>query len=115
MYKIASLVLSLLILLLLETCSNDALQKTKSGLDKASVANGKQLFQQYRCVQCHGNDGKAGFADLSKTGEKYSIQEVKTWISNPASMKPGTSMPGFNMLNDEQLNDLSQFVLSLGE
>ncbi|MCF7797491.1 MAG: cytochrome c [Lentisphaeria bacterium] len=115
MYKIVSVLVSLLILLLLETCGNDALQKTKTGLDKASISRGKQLFQQYRCVQCHGDDGTSGFADLSKTGEKYSIQEVKTWIANPSSMKPGASMPAFNMLQDEQVSDLAQFVISLGE
>lgn len=116
------LMVAILIVLLLEACGNTRLQKTKTNtnvnandneLNASVVENGRQLFHQYRCVQCHGEDGMSGLVNLSNVSGKYSIDQLKTWIANPHSMKPTTGMPAFNMLKDEQLKDLAQFVLSI--
>ena len=115
MLKYTRLVALFLIMLSLEACGNSQLQKTKADVDQAALDKGNQYFHQYRCVQCHGENGKTGFADLTKVAEKYSLDQVKTWISNPRSVKPNTSMPSFNMLNDEQLTDLAKYVMHLGE
>jgi len=120
MIRYSRLVAALLIVLLLEACGNTPLQKTKTNaettgnqLNASVVENGKQLFLQYRCVQCHGEDGMSGMIDLSNVAAKYSEDQVKTWIANPRAMNPATGMPAFNMLNDEQLNGLAQFVRSI--
>lgn len=119
MAQYTRLLVFLLMLLLLEACGKTQLQKTKTDSENTQMTNvveyGQQLFHQYRCVKCHGENGVSGMADLSKVAAKYSADQVKTWIVNPRSMKSATTMPSFNMLSDDQLHGLAMYVLSLSE
>ncbi|HSE84129.1 MAG TPA: c-type cytochrome, partial [Thermodesulfobacteriota bacterium] len=46
--------------------------------------SGRELFIQNRCVRCH-TIGRGRFVgpDLAGVGERYSHNEIKTWIENP--------------------------------
>ncbi len=52
--------------------------------DSESVASGRDLFIQNRCVNCH-TIGRGRFVgpDLAGVGNKYSKDEIEQWIQNP--------------------------------
>jgi len=80
-----------------------------------AVARGKALFAQFGCSGCHRIHGHGGAVgpDLSYEGD---TRPDRDWhlrhFRDPQSVSPGSIMPKFP-LTDQQLNDLSTYVLSL--
>ncbi len=80
-----------------------------------AVARGKALLAQFGCTGCHRIHGEGGAVgpDLSYVGDTRSERE---WhlrhFRDPQSVSPGSFMPKFP-LNDQQLNDLTSYMLSL--
>lgn len=80
-----------------------------------AVARGKALYTQFGCAGCHRIHGEGGAvaADLSFVGDERPSRE---WhlrhFRNPQSVSPGSFMPKFP-LNDQQLNDLTSYMLTL--
>jgi len=78
------------------------------------VVQGADLFAAVGCLNCHtyGTQGAAGpgpnISNVSEQGR--SIDYWKRWIHNPQDIKPGTAMPGFPNLTDEQLTALATFL-----
>jgi mono/diheme cytochrome c family protein len=57
---------------------------------------GKQVYDRYGCVACHGEAG-VGIGDLRAANRDYpNDAELLRWILDAPSLKPGTRMPGFN-------------------
>lgn len=88
-----------------------------SGKLSSSAQEGKSLFQSLGCFGCHSVNGSGGIAgpDLSNESMKgrnrdWLIEQIK----NPKSHKPKTRMPAYATLNDQQLNQLADYLLSLG-
>jgi len=81
-----------------------------------ALADGKQLYERYGCVSCHGNDG-VGIADLRQASEHYPSREaLQLWIQDAPSIKPGTKMPGWrNVIREEDYGPLLDHVLRLGK
>jgi len=83
----------------------------------SSARQGQQLFQTLGCTGCHSVNGSGGTAgpDLSNEG---SSGRTRDWliaqISNPKSHDPSTIMPAFSSLDNQQLNQLADYLLSLG-
>jgi ubiquinol-cytochrome c reductase cytochrome b subunit len=79
------------------------------------VAHGKTLFTQFGCAACHRIHGEGGALgpDLSYEGDSRPERE---WhlrhFRDPQSVSPGTMMPKFP-LTEQELNDLTSYVLSL--
>ncbi|MCP4810716.1 MAG: c-type cytochrome [Proteobacteria bacterium] len=65
------------------------------------------------CVSCHqyrGQGGNVGPA-LDGVGSRYSSADLRAWLSDPQSVKPGTAMPDLG-LTDEQLDGLTAFLMA---
>ncbi|ALA60344.1 cytochrome b N-terminal domain-containing protein [Nitrospira moscoviensis] len=80
-----------------------------------AVARGKALYAQFGCAGCHRIHGEGGAVapDLSFVGDTRPDRE---WhlkhFRDPQSVSPGSFMPKFP-LDDQQLNDLTSYMLSL--
>lgn len=80
-----------------------------------AVARGKQLYAQFGCAGCHRIHGEGGAVapDLSFVGD---VRPEREWhvkhFKEPQSVSPGSFMPKFP-LTDQQLNDLTSYMLSL--
>lgn len=73
-----------------------------------------QLFTQ-NCSVCHtlnGVGGKVG-PDLSREGSLRTMDFLRSFITDPASVVPGATMPAFkNVLSTDQINDLAAYLYS---
>ena len=85
-------------------------------LDPKLIAQGKDLFDQRGCSDCHkvnGVGGKIG-PDLSNEAAKNrSLDWQIKHIQDPKSMSPGSTMTPFPKLPQDQLTALAQYVSSL--
>ncbi len=79
------------------------------------IAYGKTLYRQEGCFMCHqlnGEGGKVG-PDLTVEGTRGRRRE---WLighfKDPPAYTPGSMMPPFKNLTDEQLGALTEFLLS---
>ncbi len=80
-----------------------------------AVARGKALYAEFGCAGCHRIHGEGGAVapDLSYVGD---VRPDRDWhnrhFKDPQSVSPGSFMPKFP-LTDQQLNDLTSYMLSL--
>jgi len=81
-----------------------------------TMVDGKELYERYGCVSCHGDDG-VGIADLRQAAEHYPTREtLKAWIQDAPSIRPGTRMPGWRgVIREEHYEPLIEHVLQLGK
>lgn len=89
---------------------------TDGGSAPASVKRGKQLFDTLGCTGCHMVNGQGGRVgpDLSDEANKgRSRPWLTTQMRNPKANNPPTTMPSYDSLSDEQVNDLTDYLLSL--
>lgn len=87
----------------------------------ANVAEGEQIFRD-NCLSCHavGVDGigmgpnLTGFADREMIAGimEHNDENLKDWIRDPQSVKPGNKMPKIN-LTEEQLDQLVNYLNEL--
>lgn len=81
----------------------------------SSALNGEKVFNSYGCIACHKMNGKGGKIGPDLTNESNKGRS-KSWlinqIKNPKKHYPKSPMPSFTMLNNTQLNNLSDFLLS---
>jgi mono/diheme cytochrome c family protein len=83
--------------------------------DDPQVLEGANLFSQVGCMNCHTYAGQGasnlGAPDLTDIGDAGRSDEYwMRWIHNPQDIKPGTQMPAFPLLSDEQLSALATFL-----
>ncbi|WP_447983715.1 cytochrome b N-terminal domain-containing protein [Nitrospira sp. Nam74] len=80
-----------------------------------TVARGKAIFAEFGCAGCHRIHGQGGAVgpDLSYEGD---TRPDRAWhirhFRDPQSVSPGSIMPKLP-LNDQQLHDLTSYMLSL--
>jgi len=102
-----------------ETQKSDALASD-------ATAAGASVFMSSDCVGCHAIRGTSAnqktAPDLTHVGSRKTIaagmldntpENLKVWIKNPVSIKPGSKMPAHPTLNDEQLTTLVAYLQSL--
>ncbi len=91
------------------------------------VAYGFQQFTQNGCVGCHtvaGNDAAIGLVgpNLTHVGSRTTIaagtldnttENLTEWVHDAPSIKPGSKMPSFAHLTDEQVAGLVAYLQSL--
>jgi mono/diheme cytochrome c family protein len=79
----------------------------------SAVSSPEQLFSALGCQYCHGPKGL--FRDKLKNSLGKQPEEVAKWIRNPESFIPGTQMPTFASLIDEnQALELARWVQAKG-
>ncbi|GAB4352933.1 MAG: hypothetical protein Kow0099_37140 [Candidatus Abyssubacteria bacterium] len=92
--------------------------ETSYGLEGAErLEQGRLTFAKYGCYGCHNS---RGFENLPKFGPTFEGLASKladerwmlSWLKTPDKMRPTTIMPTFK-LSDEEIRDLTAFVLSL--
>ncbi len=103
-------------------------QKKPAGEDFAgnsSAAEGQVVFMHNACINCHAIAGTAATGrfgpDLTHLASRDTIaagaiqntsQNLRQWIDNPNSMKPGSLMPAMH-LNDHDLDAITAYLSQL--
>ena len=82
-------------------------------LEKASPNDSPEvLFVKVGCAACHGES--APYRDKIRGALAKSDAEVASWILDPQSLKPGSSMPSFqHTLDRAQAERLAKYVKSI--
>jgi cytochrome c oxidase subunit II len=97
----------------------------KPALSSDEVDEGRRIFETTACINCHAvsgtvADGRFG-PDLTHLMSRETIasgaapnthENLKTWIQNPDSIKPGSLMPAMK-LNEHELDALTVYLESL--
>jgi cbb3-type cytochrome oxidase cytochrome c subunit len=83
--------------------------------ETALVLKGKNVYNQNRCDLCHQIGGKGGVIgpDLSKVGGKRDAQWLSKLIKDPKSVNPGTQMPAYPQLSEDEIQSLASFLAGL--
>jgi len=79
------------------------------------IAYGRTLFRQEGCFMCHQLDGDGGNVgpDLTIEGTRgRSADWLVGHFKNPGAFVPGSIMPSFKNLTDEQLQALTVFLMN---
>lgn len=86
-----------------------------AALARVDTPPGQLIFQRQNCAACHMIAGIGGTAgpDLTRIGPKWKVDQLTQYLKNPASVKPGTAMPSFAHLSEEELKELTDYLLSL--
>jgi nitric oxide reductase subunit C len=65
------------------------------------------------CVGCHQLDGVGGQAGpaLDGVGDRYDPGQMRAWLADPQSVKPGTTMPNL-ALSSADLDALTNFLIA---
>ena len=79
------------------------------------AVQGARLFADSGCLNCHTYLGQGssnlGAPDLTEIGTLgRGVDYWARWIRNPQAIKPGTQMPPFASLSEEQLRALGTFL-----
>lgn len=84
-------------------------------LDPALVSQGEKLFNNYQCLNCHLMNGKGTKTgpDLTHAGRlhpdiNWQIQHMK----NPQKLVPGSTMPAYEQMKEEELRALAAFLVT---
>lgn len=88
-----------------------------AGTDGAIANDGKQLYDDFRCIACHGRDGKGTGATVKAAKPIAGMQREVTYelIMKMVSTGSGTHTPdGCDVLpTREQVKAISDYVASL--
>jgi nitric oxide reductase subunit C len=80
--------------------------------ETALILKGKNVYNQNRCDLCHRIGGQGGIIgpDLSKVGDKREPLWLSRLIRNPKSINPGTQMPAYPQLSEDEVQALVSFL-----
>jgi cytochrome c oxidase subunit 2 len=101
------------------------LEQQQPGMQDASAAAGRHIFETEACTNCHRIAGTAAAGtfgpDLTHLMSRATIasgaapntpENLRSWIEDPDHLKPGALMPAMQ-LNDEQVNQLVAYLSTL--
>jgi cytochrome c oxidase subunit II len=99
--------------------------QAKPGVQDASVAAGRHVFETQACMNCHTVRGTAATGrfgpDLTHLMSRDTLasgmipntrDNLKQWIKDPNTIKPGCLMPAMQ-LSDEQLDQVTSYLETL--
>lgn len=102
-----------------------AAAQKRPAVNDPAVAEGRQVFFQNACVNCHSIQGTAAHGtfgpDLTHLASRQTIasgsvpltpENLRSFVNNPATFKPGALMPPMH-LNNHDLNAVTNYLLSL--
>jgi cytochrome c oxidase subunit 2 len=100
-------------------------QQQQPGVQDASVAAGRRIFETQACTNCHRVAGTAAAGtfgpDLTHLASRATIASgaalntpanLHAWIQDPNNFKPGALMPAMQ-LSDDQINQLVAYLTTL--
>jgi cytochrome c oxidase subunit II len=95
------------------------------GVQDSSAAAGRRVFETQACMNCHAVRGTAATGrfgpDLTHLASRDTLasgivpntkENLKQWIKDPDSFKPGSLMPAMQ-LSDQQLDQLTAYLATL--
>ena len=73
------------------------------------------MYADNDCASCHKirGEGSASGPDLSLIGRVHETEWLKTYIRDPDSLNPESSMPPYRRLAEEDLDHLAAYLKSL--
>ena len=79
------------------------------------VAEGQRLFNQHHCLSCHSANGHGGVIgpDLALAARQHDDRWLLAHLADPQGIVPGSPMPKFLLLPDEQ-KALVAYIQELG-
>ncbi len=82
-------------------------------LFQVEAGSPEELIQKYGCLSCHTLDGVGADVGpvLNGVRERLTREEIRTWLSGPWRVKPGTKMPDFG-LTETELRVLADYLLT---
>jgi cytochrome c oxidase subunit 2 len=100
-------------------------QQTQSAQTSSSASKGQRIFESTACINCHTvagtvADGRFG-PDLTHLMSRETIasgaapntsENLRLWIQNPESIKPGSKMPAMG-LSDHELDAVTAYLTTL--
>lgn len=100
-----------------EARENPAEEEVELEIDPSlgDLAKGSAIFNQY-CAACHKLDEKLVGPPVTEMVSIYAnnTDGLKNWIKAPGKKRPDyPQMPGFAQLSDDDLNELSKYILSI--
>jgi len=93
----------------------NAVPRPRVAVAAAGDARGKDLYAKYGCAACHGEKGTGAIGDLRAANERYaSDADLRRWLDEAPTLKPGTRMPGFKgLIAEDDYAPLVRHVRSL--
>ena len=80
----------------------------------ADAAHGKEVYAAQKCQMCHSIAGAGGkMSKLDGVGAKLKADEIKKWIKTPKEMKADAKMKPYPNIADKDLEDLTEYILTL--
>jgi len=96
-------------------------------VDGALAQQGEEIFMD-SCISCHAvttnsdtptalriapNLANFGERELVAGIKENTSENVKAWIKDPQTIKPGNKMPGYGQFSDEELDALTEYLMQL--
>jgi ubiquinol-cytochrome c reductase cytochrome b subunit len=85
-------------------------------VETPTLARGWALYQSQNCSACHALGGKGGSVGpaLDHAGKRrnYDVMWSIAHLKDPASLVPGSTMPPYKHLSDEDLRALTAFLFA---
>jgi len=80
-----------------------------------ALAKGMEVYEGQGCSACHVVKGRGTAAgpDLSRIGASRDKEWLKRFLKNPSAVKPGSPMPPYQQLPEEQMDALVGYLASL--
>jgi cbb3-type cytochrome oxidase cytochrome c subunit len=78
-------------------------------------AKGREIYDAQGCPACHVLKGAGSPAgpDLTRIGAKRDAEWLKRFMKEPAAVMPGSIMPPYAELPEEELDALAKYLASL--
>jgi ubiquinol-cytochrome c reductase cytochrome b subunit len=85
------------------------------GVTPKPVTEGRKLYLSLGCVSCHSINGVGGKVGppLDNVGSTRDRAWLFAHFKDPQKMTPGSIMPKFDQLSQQQLDELTDYMLSL--
>ncbi|HVL39834.1 MAG TPA: cytochrome b N-terminal domain-containing protein [Fimbriimonadaceae bacterium] len=86
--------------------------------DAGTAQHGRELFNSLPCSGCHGDDARGGAVklNLAQVRQRHrSFESLMKFIQDPRSVRPGSTMPAFPQLGEEERRALAEFLFRQGE
>ncbi|MDA8340148.1 MAG: cbb3-type cytochrome c oxidase subunit II, partial [Nitrospiraceae bacterium] len=88
---------------------------TAAGVAGRELTSGQRLYQSLGCSNCHMINGIGGTTgpDLTHVGSKKDRVWLFGHFKDPKAYVPNSVMPGFGHLSEQELNDLTDYMIAL--
>ena len=105
------------------------MENYKAGAKTDLAVEGEKVFKEKNCLSCHATDSKDQRAEAARTApnlatfgdrstiagvKEFSDENLRAWLKDPESIKPGNKMTGtYPDLSDKELDALTEYLKGL--